>query len=441
MRWSSILLSIRRDWACAFALGVFALPALADGGPEVVTRVEARLTSGVQTDDGDTALARASVHSELNLYWGRRWSLEVSGLLEIAGDDTGLGTTDTYSSLAEPPLVRGDGRIEIDRAVLTWRQRGTRLSLGKQVTPWGVLDGVRVTDRFDAIRRREFVFTEIRPERIARWGARLQVRRGPWQFDTSAVLDPTVNQLAESGDVFDPTAPRLRGGLPATVSAPVVVSPRNRYFRDATYGARVSRRIANSNLSVLAFSGPETDPVLAAELREGVLNARLDYPRRSLFGATLDTTFGDTVWRVEAAHIPDQQVNTLTGTPLSSTERARTLVGVGMDWDAPGGWLVNLQLARDHLEGGAETLVRPNDDDIATVRLQRRFANDTWQFKAEWIGSVSDGDGAFRPSLEYRPTDTVAVTLGWDHIHGDELGVFGQFGDGSRVWLQLRATF
>ena len=422
------------------ALGGLLLAAFA-GAAETESQLALSATAGFATDDGATSMHRLTLAPSIDVFWDRRWTLELAASLELAGDDTGLGTIDTYSSASEPPVARDDVRLEIDRAVLTYRNRGVRLSLGKQVTAWGVLDGIRVTDRFDAIRRREFVFTDIRPQRLSRWGARLQLTRGDWTVDIAGAADPTVNQLAETDRAFDPTAPRLRGGLPVSSVAPITVDPRNRYFRDATYGARLARRFDSMTLTALAFSGPDTDPVLTPTALDGQAAVRLTYPRRTLFGTTLDATVGDTVLRLEFAHIPDQTINTLTATPLSTTERARTLVGLGVDWNAPAGWFVNLQLARDHLESGAETPVRPIDDDIATVRVQRSFANDAWRLKAEWIGSLSDGDGAFRPSIEYRPTDTLSVSLGIDHIHGERNGLFGQFEDASRVLLTLTATF
>ena len=413
----------------------------AAAAPELSQRWVVDASAGAATDGGDVLLRRLTIQPEFDVDWPGNWSLEFAARIEVANSATGLGTRDTYSGASEPLLARDELRVEIDRAVLTFRQPGLRLTLGKQVTAWGVLDGIRVTDRFDAVRRREFVFTEQRPERLSRWGARAEIIRGDWTIDLAGVADPTVNQLAEPGTAFDPTAPRLRGGLPASVDVPVTVSARSRYWRDATVGARVARRFGAASAAVLALVGPDTDPLIRSAASGNEPGALLAYPRRKLFGMTFDTTLGSTVLRLEAAHIPDQAINTVSAVPLSRTERARTLVGVGLDWDAPAAWFVNVQIARDQLESGPETLVRPLRDDIVTLRAQRGFANDAWRVRAEWIGSLSDGDGAFRPSIEYRPNDTLSLSLGLDQIHGDTDTLFGQFRAVSRLWLRLRATF
>ena len=431
--------SRRRNAAILLGFGIAAL-STADAA-DVAERLSITAISGVATDDSAFAINRLELRPEVDVYWGERWKLALAGRLELASDDTGLGTRDTYSSASEPLVARDDVRLELDRVTLAYQHGGLTATLGKQVVAWGVLDGIRVTDRFDAVRRREFVFTETRPERISRWGARLTWRRKDWSIDVAGALDPSVNQLAEPGTVFDPVAPRLRGGVAPGNDPLVTVAARNRYFHDATYGARVGKRIGSANVTVLALSGPDTDPVFAAATLANAPAVALTYPRRQLFGASLDAAIGDVVLRLEAAYIPDQLVNTLGAAPLASTERARTLAGIGLDWNAPAGWFVNLQWARDHIESGPATLVRPQNDDIATVRLQRGFVNDTWRAKIEWIGSTSDGDGAFRPSIEYRPTDALALTLGWDRIRGARDELFGQFADASRVWLRATVTF
>ena len=183
-------------------------------------------------------------------------------------------------------------RLEIDRAVLTYKKGRTRVILGKQTMAWGVLDGIQITDRFDPVRRRDFVFTESRPERISRWGARVQKKHGDWSFDAGLSVDPTVNQLAQQGDAFEPTSTRFRAGIPITeAQVSLITEDRGEYFKDSTYGIRATRRIGNSTLSGLWFSGPETDPTFSlSSTTAGAVS--LNYPRRDLFGVSYDKAAG-----------------------------------------------------------------------------------------------------------------------------------------------------
>ncbi len=410
---------------------------------EVSSRLQTEYWTGVGFDEGRHVLSRFTLRPDAEWRFAKRWRIETAIRLEVADDDTGLGSKATYSGAARPFLRSDDARLEIDEAVLAYRRRDLRLTLGKQTTPWGVLDGVRITDRFDAVRLRDFVLTETRPERIARWGVRARKKVAGLRFDFSVAFDPTVNQFSNIGDAFEPTAPRFRGGIPADVAAPpVVVSDRDRYWADATYGARISRTFGPATASALAFSGPETDPILAADLgSDGAPGVALIFPRRELYGAAIDVAAGATVLRFEAAHIPDQPVNTRTDEPLSFTRRPRTLAGVGVDWNAPGDVFVNGQLAVDHIDEADEMLVRPQTDVIATLRAQRRFAHDAWTVKAEFIGALSDGDGTFRPSVQYQLTDTVGIAAGVDALFGDRDEQFGQYRDQSRAWLRVTADW
>ena len=405
-------------------------------------RINADLMTAFNTSSGDQDLVRATIRPDIQIAIRKRWRFDVNGRIELADDNTGLGTVDTFSDASRPLIDEARVRIELDRVILQYKRRGTRIKIGKQVTAWGVLDGLQVTDRFDASRRRDFVLTDPRPDRIARWGVRAQQSFGSWQIDMSASLDPTVDQIATAGDVFFPRAPRLRGGFGFAVpNFPAFVTSREEYLSDVTIGGRLSRDVGAATISVLSISGPDTEPVLSSALTATLQPAiSLNYLRRTLVGGSVEVASGAQIWRLEAAHILDQPINTVTATPLSRTTRPRWLAGVGADWDAPMGFLVNGQVAVDHIDAGGLTLARPKTDVIGTVRFQRYFSNNVWLFKNEWIGSLTDGDGVVRPSLTYQADDNVTLSLGADIIFGQQTGLFGQFRDDTRVWARIAVS-
>lgn len=227
---------------------------------------------------GGLSQARVTLLPETRLRLGRAWSAVGRLRLEGAASDTGLGTRETYSDLSEPWQSSNDVRLEIDTATLSWRKRATQLMLGKQTVAWGVLDGVQVTDRFDAVRRREAVFTPERPERISRWGARASFRLGNTRMDLTAALEGTVNQLARVGDAYEIRAARSRGGLPAGI---VPTSVNLDTADELTIGLRASHTIGASDTSLIVIHGPETEPVF----RASGTGVTLSYPTRTLLGA------------------------------------------------------------------------------------------------------------------------------------------------------------
>jgi hypothetical protein len=261
---------------------------------------------------------------------------------------------------------------------------------------------------------------------------------GAW-LDAAVALDSSVSQQPDIGAAFAPRAPRLRGGLPANLggSLSVVHSERAHSLGDATYGLRVSRRWGGLEVSALGLSGPEPEPTLTLEGSGSQIV--LIHPRRSVAGVTAEGQFGAAVWRLEAAHIPDQPVNTLGPAVLSHDDRARTLVGVGVDWNAPFNVFANGQIIVDEIEGGRSPAARPLRDVFATVRLQRGFANDTLRLRIEALGAISDGDAVVRPQLDWQANDRWSAAVGADVFVGDRSGLFGQYRDESRLWLRLRS--
>lgn len=402
-------------------------------------KLEVEYWGGMAIDEQSSALSRFTIRPSLRLQIGNRWRSDLALRAEYASDITGLGSLDTYSALSRPLIDDRSLRVEIERATLTRRTRHGALTLGKQTLPWGILDGVQVTDRFDAVRRRDFVLTETRPERIARWGVRLRTRAAGIGIDLAAMLDPTTSQLTQPGDVFEPQAPRLRGGIPpSTTTPPVRVEERTGYLNNATLGARLSRRFGELDLSVLTLSGPDTEPVLGLIAGSAQPEVLLRYPRRRLHGLTLETALGNTVLRMEAALIPNQPVNVLRVEPLQHERRQRWLAGIGLDINSAWGWFINAQIAIDRVEQGNRPLARPKEDVVATLRAQRFFAQDTVLIKAEILGTLSDGDGAIRPMVEWRASSHLTLSAGGDLLFGDRTGLFGQYRDASRVWVRVR---
>jgi hypothetical protein len=430
------------------ALGLtLTLPGLANASTfETVTqRSELEYWIGADGEEGRIALSRLSFRPSIQLRAGADWDIDIAGRLEAAYDRTGLGTVRSFSPAARPLIDEEHVRLDIDRLVISRSFGDNRLSIGKQTVPWGVLDGLQITDRFDPVRRVDFVLTEVRPERLARWGLRWRHDGEGLRADLAVAFDPTVNQLAQPGDRFAPLAPRLRGGLPAELDSTAIdlrQSDRDRYWRDATLGLRLSHSLGRADVSLLALSGPDTDPLLRlinSDPQQPVIE--LDYPRRKLFGATLEVPEGSRVWRIELAHIPDQPVNTESVAPLSDDRRGRTLAGLGMDWNAPAGWFVNAQLAVDHIEGGRLDAVRPRTDVIITLRAQRGFLQEEVRWRSELLASLSDDDGVLRSSIEWRASDTLSLSVGADWLYGPRTGLFGQYRDASQLWLRTRLDF
>ncbi len=386
-----------------------------------------KLATGFDGNGAD--MARLEIRPRLEARFTGSWRAGLALRLEAAGGDVGLGTLDTFDDLSRPLKLGPDARVEIDQATLSWRKRSTRLTFGKQSLAWGVLDGLQVTDRFDATRRREAVFIDQRPDRISRWGARAEFERAGLRWDVAALIDGTADQYARPGETYSVRAPRFRAGLPVGAPLPELVT---RPSSDLTLGLKASRRFGTSDASLLVIHGPDTEPVF----RQASSAVTLDYQPRTLVGATWQRSAGPRVWRVETAWIADQPVN-LEGPGLPVADRQRWLGGIGVDWDLPDGIFLNAQIGADHVKG--ERLIRPHTDVIGTLKLQKPLADPTVNMSVELLGSLSDGDGTVRPAVSWQFNDTLRLQGGFDLVWGKQNGLFGQFRETDRAWI--KATF
>ncbi|MEP4890904.1 MAG: DUF1302 family protein [Aliiglaciecola sp.] len=444
---NSILLKISTSLSKAvfISLSVFVCQINFTLAQNAATVIQVDYRLGFNLHDAQRQLSRLSITTDTDYRINRNWSLQLDLRAEVADDEVGLGTVNTYSSVNKPIIDNQQSRFEIDRAYVQWRERAHSFTLGKQVTPWGVLDGIQITDRFDPVRRRDFVLTDVRPDRIARWGARWRNKVGQFKLDGSFAFDGTVSQQAEVNTVFFTRSTRFTGGMNiATTPITVMGETRNASLEQSTIGLRVSRSLGSGELSLLSFRGPDTDPLLSLTQQQSINEpgvVELKYLRRTLYGATYDLSLGETVLRGEIAYIPDQSINIISEVPLQSARTKRLLAGVGLDWNAPNQWFVNGQLALDYISSEGHSLVRPATDIILTLRAQRTFISGRLLFKGEILGTLNDKDGVLRPELAFEYSDRLKLRSGIDYLFGDENSQFGQFRDNSRLWLAATYTF
>lgn len=382
---------------------------------------------GTSNDKND--LARTTLLPSFEAKTRSGWRAKMTLRLERYDADTGLGTRDTFDSISKPWEISDSTYLEIERATLTWRKRATRITFGKQTFAWGVLDGIQVTDRFDATRKREAIFVDQRPDRIPRWGARAEFRAAKIRWDIGLLLDGTGDQLASLGSTYAVQAGRYRAGIMAGQDLPPInVNTSD----DATGGLRGSSRLGKYDVSLLVIHGPDPEPLFL--LSNNAID--ITYESRTLLGTTIQRPDGPRVWRLEVASINNQPVNT-SNNGLSIEDRSRWLAGVGLDWDLPQNTFLNIQVGVDYISG--DGLFRPNKDVISTIKLQKMLMNDSLKVSAELIGSLRENDGTFRPAIALQVSDTFYLQAGIDVVWGDVNEVLGQFSKTDRVWL--RATW
>ncbi len=217
---------------------------------------------------------------------------------------------------------------------------------------------------------------------------------------------------------------------------------RNHTFSQSTVGIRLSRYMGSGQLSLLGFRGPDTEPSLSIGMpSKQELPIKLNYFRRSLIGLNYDVSYGSAVWRIEAAYIPDQSINTKWQQRSTINQAARSLLGLALDWQAGDQVFINAQVIVDYIDLPERLLSRPKTDRILTFRIQRPFLNQRILLKSELLASLNQHDGLIRPGFVFELNDSSKLNGGVDWAFGNRKGQFGQFKDSSRFWLGLSFEF
>ncbi len=206
-------------------------------------------------------------------------------------------------------------------------------------------------------------------------------------------------------------------------------------------GLRISRQFNAMEFSALAYTGMDPEPLgrIASVGSEPVVEHL--YERRDALGFSFDLSLGATVVRAEYAFQPKRTFNSRSNGQLTTTALDQHRGAIGVDIDGPLGIFVNIQYLVDSVTDAPADLVRPNNDRIGTLYLQRTFAYDALALSARWYHSFSDGDDLTSVGMEYARNDSTSLELSAQLFSGSNEGLFGQFTDRGRITLGLSHVF
>lgn len=416
------------------------------------------LGAGVQN-----AEVRASVH------YGRATSTDSSlatGLELAPGLEVGLGEaarvvasariswdgrerivpgrpdTDTYAP-ASRPATPGDATIaELRDAYVEFFLPSGLLRVGKQQIVWGALDGLKVLDALNPQHFREFILEDFSESRIGLWSLYADVNLGAWRTEVAWIPDATGHEIPTEGAWFELTAPRFRYGAPAGSPRPPVRTERPSHgVGRSALGVRLSRMVAGWDLSLVAISGYDFEPL--GRLTNSPAGPVLEryYERRELYGLSAARAIGRVVLRTELAARPGRRFNLRLPAALTAEALDQYTAGVGLDLNGPFDTFISAQYLVDHIQSAPAGLVRPATDRLATLLVRRSFAHDRFAAELRWYGDVARGDGILRGALTWLAGDETSLRVGFDTFHGDADGLFGQFADRDRLTLRLEHYF
>ena len=422
--------------------------ALASDG-DITTEVEARLAIGL----GTAGIRQADIMIEPS--WERDLSdtvtAVVSARLRAEGADTltpGRPDTTGYSSINGILKLGDRATAELRDAYLDITAGDTFIRLGKQQIVWGELEGFRVLDVVNPQNFREFILDDFDDARIGLWAASVEMPLssgdfGDWSLQAIWVPDTTVSDIPLPGAEFAPQASRFRFGVPADAAPALPISSDipNDPFSDGAFGGRLTGLVDGWDLSAVAYSGLDPEPVGEVRSVDGVPTLVRRHERRTVVGGSAVNTFGRVTARLEASLQPDRALTTRNARGIQPARADQATVALALDMRAPGDVFLSLQGIYDRVTGAPAGLVRPRSDVLTSVFALRRFQQDDLTVSVRWLADDVGANGVLSPKIAYRVNDAVSIEAGLDIFHGDRDSTFGQFDTRDRISFALRRVY
>lgn len=431
-------------WKSALALSLFTLQS-ANAAELVAWQLPVRLSYGYGTDAGEAAhgylelepSASASLSSTVRVELSARARLDWRNELE-----PGESSHDTWSDLSRPLTIDELGTLALRDAYLEFELSNGIARVGKQQIVWGRLDGIKVLDVLNPQSYREFILEDFGHSRIGLWSAYTDMTFGDWRIELAVIPDDTGHEIPEEGAWFQLNAPRFRyGALPGQAAPPTrTVRDRNRLEVTAA-GLQASRFFGSVGMSAMVYSGMEHEPLGRVVLDDSAPVLERYYERRNLLGLNADTAVGPVALRAEFAWQPDRTFNTRSPAGLDTVDLDQATLALAADILAPLDLFINVQLQLDNVRNAPPTLVRSDQDRIATAVIRRSFNYQTINVELRMYSSLEDGDRLVSSSVAYEFGNDTEMQLRFETFSGDRLGLFGQFGDRDRFIASLRHYF
>jgi len=411
--------------------------------------------------------------SEFSAVWEHEWAIDSSGhgqkfesLFEPEWNHTfseslsmtfigrariddlkNLGPTvekpENYSGVNGPLLAGTQGELSIREWYLDSELWGAFWRVGKQQVVWGQADGLKVLDVVNPQSFREFILDDFDDSRIPLWMLNVEIPVG--EDDSLQVIwipDTTYNEFAESDTAYEITSPIFVPKLPAgAMLADIKKKKPSSMLKDSDFGLRYSMFYQGWDLTFNYLYHYHDSAVLYQRVEPAGVVVDSIYERNHLVGGTASNVFGDFTLRAEVGYNSDTYH--LSGDILQQGvhQSAELASVIGLDYQGLEDTMISVQWFQSHLIDYDSSVVRPQNNNIASLLYKRTFQNEVWELEVLALHGFDQDDGVLQSQLSYMMESNIKVWLGSDVFYGDEKGLFGQFEKQDRMTMGVEWGF
>ncbi|PIE39398.1 MAG: hypothetical protein CSA53_01740 [Gammaproteobacteria bacterium] len=319
------------------------------------------------------------------------------------------------------------------------------LRLGKQQVVWGQADGIKVLDVVNPQSFREFILDDFDRSRIPLWMVNIEHPFLGGDLQWLLIPDSSTHELADPQTPFAVSAPRwvpqVPEGLATEINEPDQLDGG---LKDGDTGLRFRHFLAGWDVSLNYLYHYDDFPVphQAVEYTNNRWLGRLNpsFARSHLVGASASTAFADFTLRAEIARESERWYlsRDIAGGGVAASPELSAVIG--LDWRVGEG-LLSVQWFGNTLEDYRRDFYRERHEQTVSALVQQSFMNELWELRALALYSLDYKDSLLQLRLKYWLDSNLEVFVGADVFSGTQNGLFGQFSEGDRVLLGMRAGF
>ncbi len=404
--------------------------------------------SAIELRDGDLQKFETLLEPEFELSLPRDSQLTIIPRLrwdpadELAPDQPSQESSSGYNR----SLNIGDTlELELREAYFQTPIRDSFLTIGKQQVVWGEADGLKVLDVVNPQDYREFILDDFDDSRIPLWTVKAEIPIKSATLQLLWIPDPTHHRIPDEDATYEfvSNVPQAPPGVPVIVDD--VDRPSNP-ISDSDAGAQLSAMWGGWDFTFNYLYQYDDIPVLYRTITPGPGGTSITvdpgYERTHVIGGSFSNAFGDLTLRGEFAYKVDKRFSVDDATDLDGVVSADEAGYVlGLDWFGFSETFLSAQFFQSILTDDASGLLRDQVENYLTFLVQRDFLNDALVVSNIWIHNINHGDGVVRPSIKYEVRDNLELSAGVDWFYGTDRGLFGQYGDATRVVLGMKVGF
>jgi len=156
-------------------------------------------------------------------------------------------------------------------------------------------------------------------------------------------------------------------------------------------------------------------------------------------GGSASKAFGNLTVRAELAAALDRRLPLDDPTDRDGVARTADLGWVlGLDWFGFDETFLSLQVFQSWLFSHEHAMLRKQLDTIVTLVVRRELFHDRLTLETQLLQSWNDRDGLVRPRISWEWRDDTTLSCGFDVFYGGRPGVFGQYDENDRAWIEIR---